>query len=168
MAEIDRRLLERLLDHWPVARFASLQPRDAGPPVPHQVPVVFCRVGDAVFSPLDGKTKSGRELQRFRNIRAYPETSLLLDDYHADWRRLWWVRLSGPADRYEPDPDTAALLAARMRAKYPQYANVPLHRAEPVYMRLTWSRADVWGQTNAHTAIADALDTIDTKGTTDD
>lgn len=158
---IDAPLLEALLDYWPVARFASIQSAtDADQQAaPHQVPIVFCRVDNALYSPLDGKTKDGRELKRFRNIRENPNVSLLLDQYSTDWRELWWVRLDGTATRHHATAAEAAQLADALRAKYPQYASVPLHRdrAEPIYMRVCWQRVQAWGQTDAEANIRAAL-----------
>ncbi len=72
------------LDRWPVARLATI---GAGGR-PHQVPIVFARVGECMWSPVDGKPKSGKGLVRVRNLRAHPNVSLLLDEYTNDWTRL--------------------------------------------------------------------------------
>lgn len=156
---IKTELLEALLDRWPVARFASIQSGSTEEPVtaPSLVPIVFCRLGNAIYSPLDGKTKDGRELQRFRNIRANPNVSVLLDQYCEDWRELWWVRLDGTATRYEANPREEIRLADAFRQKYPQYETVPLHLAEPVYIRMVWDRVRAWGQTDASGAIQTSL-----------
>ena len=156
---IDPVLLDTLLDRWPVARLATWQAvdRDAKPTSPHQVPIVFCRHGKRLYSPLDGKTKGGRELKRFRNIRQNPAVSLLLDHYDQDWRALWWLRIDATATRLDASPDDEAMLAPAFRKKYPQYAQVPLHRDEPIYMRFEIDAVNVWGQTDAEASIRASL-----------
>ncbi len=124
-----------LLGRWPVARLATL---GADGRV-HQVPVVFaCTEGPVLWSPIDGKAKSGAELARVRNVRANPEVSLLLDDYDPDWSRLWWLRIEArarvirPAER-DSDPRVAAAIDALI-AKYPQYPAVPVLRDPPTLL----------------------------------
>jgi PPOX class probable F420-dependent enzyme len=108
-----------------VARLATV----GGSGAPHVVPVTFAvhldpRHGDHVYSAVDGKPKSTRDLQRLRNIRADPRVTMLADHYEEDWALLWWVRaegeatiLAGPAEMAGP----LRLLAGR----YPQYREVP-------------------------------------------
>jgi PPOX class probable F420-dependent enzyme len=136
-------LVEDLLDRWPVARLAT-----QGPAGPHQVPVVFARSGGALWSPVDGKPKAGGELARLRHVRADPRVSLLLDHYSEDWRQLWWIAVSGRARVAQPsdpaaDPEVAAAVAA-LRAKYPQYASVPVLREPPTLLRIEVLRARSW------------------------
>ncbi len=76
--------IEHLLDHWPVARLATLGEDGR----PHQVPVVFVRSGDELWTPVDGKPKARGPLARTRNVRRDPNVSLLLDHYEKDWTRL--------------------------------------------------------------------------------
>ena len=119
-------VIDRLLDTWPVARLATLPGRGA----PQQVPVVFARSGEVLWSPVDAKPKGGGELARVRNIRADPRVSLLLDHYDSDWSRLWWIRIDTEARVIRParpdsDPECAAAVAALER-KYSQYAHVPV------------------------------------------
>jgi PPOX class probable F420-dependent enzyme len=123
-----RQAIECLLDSWPVARLATLTPDGK----PHQVPVVFARVGEFLWSPVDAKPKAAGELARLRNVRANPAVSLLLDEYDADWSRLWWLRVDASARVAEPAsagaaPEIAAAVAA-LRRKYPQYGAVPVLR----------------------------------------
>lgn len=123
------------LERWPVARLATAT--DAGRP--HQVPIVFARAGGRLWSPIDGKPKRGGELARLRHLRAHPEVSLLLDEYDADWTRLWWIRIDavaevvavGDGDRSVTDGEGREAVAeavAALEAKYPQYAEVPVLR----------------------------------------
>ncbi len=137
-------ICESLLERHPVARLATLGPAGS----PHLVPVVFVRHGGDLWTPIDGKPKSGGELVRVRNVRKNPAVALLLDDYDADWSRLWWLRVDGRAAVVEgrhpqSDPEIAEVAAA-LRAKYPQYDDVPLFRAEPLLLRITVVRVRSW------------------------
>ena len=120
--EISAPDVEKLLDRWPIAHLASIGPDGR----PHQVPIVFARVGSELWSPVDGKPKHGGELVRVRNIRLHSEVSLLLDEYSEDWKRLWWIRIDGSASVVQvenpaAEPTFAAATSA-LRDKYPQYA----------------------------------------------
>lgn len=155
--ELSEAAIQQRLDAWPVARLATIAPDGR----PHQVPIVFARVGEALWSPIDGKPKSGRELARVRNVRAHPEVSLLLDAYDEDWTRLWWIRLDATARVVQPSgrgraptpvgqatpPGDAAFEAAlhALRSKYPQYRTVPLLEGRPTLLAFTWSHVRSWG-----------------------
>ena len=131
------------LESWPVARLASLG--DAGRP--HLVPIVFARSGGRLWSPVDGKSKRGGELVRVRNLRAHPETSLLLDEYRSDWTKLWWIRIDATAEVIQPVSSTnreASAAIAALEAKYPQYASVPVLRANPTLIAFEPVRFVSW------------------------
>ena len=143
VVELPAVLVERLLDRWPVARLATLG-RDG----PHQVPVVFARVGALLWSPVDGKPKGATELARVRRVRAEPRVSLLLDHYEEDWRCLWWIGIAGEAKVMQPaeplaEPEPAEVVAA-LRAKYPQYLSVPVLREPPTLLRIEPLRVRSW------------------------
>ena len=127
---------ERLLDSWPVARLATL----ANDGRPHLVPIVFARVGGALWSPIDGKPKSPGVLARVRNILRDPRVALLLDHYDADWEQLWWLRVDGRASLCGADAGAEAAL----RGKYPQYREVPLFAGEPLLLRIDPERVLTW------------------------
>ena len=80
--KLDRECIEFVLDRWPVARLATSGPDGR----PHLIPIVFARDGEQIFSPVDAKPKSGRELTRVRNLRSRPLVSLIIDQYDPDWR----------------------------------------------------------------------------------
>jgi PPOX class probable F420-dependent enzyme len=136
--------IERILERWPVGRLATLTPEGR----PHQVPVVFARVGGLLFSPVDAKPKAQGELARVRHLRANPAASLLLDGYAEDWSRLWWLRVDATARVLAParaDADAAVTAAvAALRAKYPQYARVAVLREPPVLLELRPLRMASW------------------------
>lgn len=105
----------------PVARLATVRPDGR----PHVVPVVFALVGDVVWTAVDAKPKSTRQLQRLRNIEAHPEVSVIVDHYEADWARLWWVRVEGRAVVRQLDDDDAELALWALTEKYEQYEREP-------------------------------------------
>lgn len=88
---------------------------------PHLVPVTFSCVGNTIFSAVDGKPKSTRDLKRLRNIEAHPQVTLLVDLYSDDWDDLWWVRVDGAATVVWAGPEFDPGIAS-LREKYPQYA----------------------------------------------
>jgi PPOX class probable F420-dependent enzyme len=102
----------------PVARLATAS---AGGE-PHVVPIVFAVDGDAIYSAVDGKPKRSRSLRRLANIEGNPRVSVLVDSYADDWSQLWWVRADGICSVHE----SSAAAVSALRAKYPQYREVPL------------------------------------------
>jgi PPOX class probable F420-dependent enzyme len=105
----------------PVARLATVTPDG----VPHLVPVVFAVAGDTIYTAVDAKPKTTRQLRRLVNIENNPQASLLVDHYADDWTQLWWVRADGTATvhREGATMDSGYRL---LRAKYPQYQSVSL------------------------------------------
>ena len=146
-------LLHRLLDHWPVGRFATVADGEC----PHIVPIVFCREDAVIYSPIDGKRKQSTQLKRFRNLEVHAGISLLLDHYHHDWDQLWWVRIDGTARRVDAEADLSRRLADRLRAKYPQYERVPLQFAGDVYLEIRVGRVAVWSQSGTLAPITGNL-----------
>ncbi len=141
--KLPSRVVERVLEAWPVARLATV-----GPDGPHAVPIVFARAGGCLWSPVDGKPKRGGELARVAHLRAEPRATLLLDRWDADWSRLWWLRVDVegavvcPAD---PVADVRVAGAERaLLAKYPQYEDVPLLGEPPTLLRFTPRRVTSW------------------------
>ena len=146
--KLPEEVVEWLLDRWPIARLATVGARGR----PHQVPIVFARVGERLWSPVDGKPKAAGELARVRNIDRTPEVSLLLDDYSADWTRLWWLRVEAIAKVVRPidlDADEIAAPLTALRAKYPQYGAVPPLRAPFTLLALEPDRIESWCASDA-------------------
>ncbi len=131
-------MIDALLERWPVGRLVTLGAD--GRPAP--VPIVFARVGAELYSPIDGKPKRGGALARELNLRRDPRVALLLDHYEDDWEMLWWLRVEGRA-ALVPAADHERALAA-LRAKYPQYARVPLSSGEPRLLRIEIERIASW------------------------
>jgi len=105
----------------PVARLATANALG----VPHIVPVTFAMHGAVLVSAVDHKPKSSRPLKRIENIRINNRVSLLVDEYDADWTRLWWVRVDGVARVVDAGPDQEAAIRW-LSEKYPQYLAHPL------------------------------------------
>ncbi|MGB8389676.1 TIGR03668 family PPOX class F420-dependent oxidoreductase [Mycobacterium sp.] len=112
----------------PVARLATITPDG----MPHVVPVVFAvdrdaRDGhDVVYTAVDAKPKTTRQLRRLANIESNPQVSLLVDHYADDWKQLWWVRVDGVA-AVHTDGQAMDIGYRLLRAKYPQYQAVLLN-----------------------------------------
>jgi PPOX class probable F420-dependent enzyme len=132
--ELSREAIRDRLDRWPVARLATIGEDGR----PHLVPIVFASLDQCLWSPADGKPKSGGELARVGNIRARPEVCLLLDHYTSDWTQLWWIRIesTGPIVQPEVPEEDAAFRATRaaLAEKYPQYGEVPLVQTPPTLL----------------------------------
>jgi PPOX class probable F420-dependent enzyme len=137
---------EILLRRWPVARLATLAHG-----TPRLVPIVFAWHAGRIWSPIDAKPKRGddpRALARVADVRRDPRVCVLLDHYDADWSRLWWLRLDGEAEVVSaPSPESDASLAGAaeaLRAKYPQYAAVPLFLGRPTALAVRIVAARGW------------------------
>ena len=89
-------------------------------PRPHVVPVCYALVADTVYTAVDHKPKRTIRLQRLANVEATGRACLLVDEYHEEWTRLWWVRIDGPA-RVVDDAGEAARAVDALCVKYPQY-----------------------------------------------
>lgn len=135
--ELSTRAIEVRLECEPRAVLATL--RNGGSAA--LVPVVFARAAGALWSPIDGKPKRGPTLARLANIARDARVALLLDGYDANWAQLWWLRVEGRASA-----ERAALAEgeAALRAKYPQYARVPVFRGEPRLLRIEIERVASW------------------------
>jgi PPOX class probable F420-dependent enzyme len=110
----------RRFAYAPVARLATVGP-DGGP---HLVPITFAVEGDHIYTAVDAKPKSSRQLRRLRNIAANPRVTLLADHYEQDWERLWWVRVDGHASVLAGAGEMAAPLRL-LAVRYPQYRDSP-------------------------------------------
>lgn len=134
-------MLHAALDAMPVARLA-LRDADGNP---EALPIVFARVGDCLYSPIDGKPKrTGVRLGRLARIEQSPDVMLVLDHYADDWSELWWIRLRGTSEIVgEKHPEWQAAEAA-LAAKYPQYDTTPMFVDEPTMIRLPWRGVSWW------------------------
>jgi PPOX class probable F420-dependent enzyme len=110
-----------------VARLGSIAPDGR----PHLVPVTFALavrgpgpVIAVLYTAVDAKPKSTRQLRRLDNIRRDERVAVLADHYSEDWAQLWWVRADGAAAELpaSDEQDTALRLLAQ---RYPQYRAQP-------------------------------------------
>jgi PPOX class probable F420-dependent enzyme len=103
----------------------------------HSVPVVFASVGDEIVSPIDHKPKTGRTLERVKNLRRDGRVTLLIDLWDEDWTKLLWLMIRGRADIDESPPTD---LMRAINRRYQQYAPDEVHdaliRIEPTL--LSW------------------------------
>ena len=130
---------------------------------PRLVPIVFARFDDALWSPIDGKPKREGAPARLHDLRRDARATLLLDGWHEDWDRLWWLRLEvrGTERRAGGEggctPETVAQVGAALRRKYPQYREgVALFAGTPTLVRLEPGTRTSW---MAAPAAAEALRT---------
>jgi PPOX class probable F420-dependent enzyme len=93
--------------------------------MPHAVPVVFAVVGGRIFSPIDDKPKSGRELARVNNVRSRGNAAFLVDRWSEDWLQLGWVMVRGNATIEAPGWVTQTFLD-----RYPQYQEMGFSSGE--------------------------------------
>ena len=108
------------------ARLGHLATSDATG-TPHVVPVCYVFDGQSIYSVLDQKPKriAPSRLKRVRNIQANPQVSLVVDHYEEDWRRLWYVLVSGESLLLEAGGEQAAAVKL-LRDKYPQYVDMDI------------------------------------------
>ncbi|HEU4431231.1 MAG TPA: pyridoxamine 5'-phosphate oxidase family protein [Myxococcota bacterium] len=146
--ELSERGIEARLAHEPRAVLATLRADGSAA----LVPIVFARAGPLIWSPVDAKPKRRAALARLANVARDARVALLLDGYAADWSRLWWLRVEGAARSERGD-----LVAgeAALRAKYPQYASLALHVAEPQLVRIEIARIASWAASGAAIAVAE-------------
>lgn len=138
---ISTQAVHRILDTWPVGVLSTFGPDDID-----SVPVVFARVGDRLYSPIDGKPKRGTELQRIRNLERDDRYTLLLQHYDDDWRGLWWLKIAGTATvraTSELDHDLLVDLSQRLASKYPQYQTVDMFAGGRV-LELAIQASNAW------------------------
>lgn len=110
----------RLLTTVPVARLATVGASGR----PHLVPVTFAVHRGTVYTAVDHKPKTTRDLRRLANIRENPHVALLADHYEDDWDRLWWVRVDGHAN-IALDPSRTAGPVGLLAERYAQYRERP-------------------------------------------
>jgi PPOX class probable F420-dependent enzyme len=86
--------------------------------------VTFAVHGSMIYSAVDAKPKTTRQLRRLDNIRLNPGATVLADYYEDDWTALWWVRADGGASVID-DPGQMAMPIRLLAERYPQYRDLP-------------------------------------------
>ena len=142
--------LQTVLPRIQAARSAHLATASADA-LPHLIPVVFALHAGAIYIPIDQKPKTTTKIRRLRNIQENPPAALLIDQYHDDWTKLWWILLRGPAQILHPqprDPAEAAAAIAALRTRYPQHARHDLEHLPLI--RLTITQITHWSASPLH------------------
>ena len=124
----------------PVARLAVIDGKGS----PEAMPIVFARVGDSLFSPIDGKPKKHGRPARLRHIERNPSVMLVLDYYAAHWERLWWIRINAKASVADGRHDDWDEAVEALRVKYPQYQTTPMFLDHPVLICMQRERVRWW------------------------
>lgn len=135
--------IQAKLEEARVARLATLDAEYA----PHIVPVCFAYDGKAFYSGADLKPKrvTPDKLARVQHIKARSQVALLIDQYHEDWSRLWYILVRGKAELIPNSAHKERAEAIRqLKAKYPQYAAGMLPDDAPI-IRITPERITSWG-----------------------
>jgi coenzyme F420-0:L-glutamate ligase / coenzyme F420-1:gamma-L-glutamate ligase len=132
------------LERRRVAHLATADPAGR----PHVVPVCFALGDDVAYIVLDLKPKRGApgRLKRVRNILANPRAALVADVYDdADWSRLGFVLVTGPARLLTEGAEHARALAL-LRRRYRQYQAMPLEERPVIALALehvaSWGALD--------------------------
>jgi PPOX class probable F420-dependent enzyme len=88
------------------------------------------------------KRRPAARLKRIRNIESNPNVSLVIDEYHEDWRKLAYVIVNGTAEILEPGPEQARAVGL-LRQKYPQYVGMALDERPAI--KITPTKIISWG-----------------------
>lgn len=110
---------------------------------PHLVVATFAVDGDRIYTAVDAKPKTTRDLKRLRNIHTNPRVAILADHYSDNWSELWWVRADGTAEIVD-DPAAMAGPIDLLRKRYPQYRTTP---PEGPVIAMTVERWSGWSGT---------------------
>jgi PPOX class probable F420-dependent enzyme len=127
------------------ARIARLATRDAEGR-PHVVPVCYAYEGRAFYTPVDRKPKRTppEKLARIRNIRAYPDVALLMDQYDEDWEKLWYILVRGHGEILPAGEEHREALQ-QLRKKYAQYLSLELLPMDAPVIRISPTEIISWG-----------------------
>lgn len=115
---------------------------------PHLVPICFAvdSTTDTIYSAVDAKPKTTRDLKRLRNIAGNHHVTLIVDYYDDDWARVWWVRVDGMALVHDTGTDEHARGSMRLADKYDQYRDNPGFLGRMVVVRpekwTSWAYSD--------------------------
>ncbi len=143
--------IHKRLERAKVARLATV---DANR-IPQLIPICFAFDGKVFYTAVDRKPKrvAANRLARLRNIKSNPKVALLIDEYHEDWTRLWYVLVRGRALLLPGSATHERAAAIRMlRAKYPQYAAGMLADDAPI-IRITPERITAWASRRPNSAL---------------
>jgi len=108
------------------------------------VPIVYARVGEALYFIVDDKPKRTHTgLKRLLNIAENPQVALVIDDYTEDWRSLAYLLIHGRATLVADEAEYLCVLSA-LRERYPQYRSIePAVETHPM-VRIAHERSHLW------------------------
>ena len=111
---------------------------------PHVVPLCYARLGDCIYFVIDEKPKQTHlQLKRLQNIRANPKVALVIDDYADDWTQLAYLLMRGQAVILDDVAEFEQALQL-LRARYPQYVEMPLGFESNQMVRITVECMRLW------------------------
>ena len=128
----EKNLVDRLVDIAPVARLGQKDERGLA----QTLPLVFVRVGNALWSPIDGKPKKSTRLNRLVWVDMHPDVCVLIDHYEDDWAQLWWLKLYGQAAVFRRSHSEWEQAINLLGQKYRQYEETPMLTGEPTMIRI--------------------------------
>ena len=126
---------------------------------PHTIPVCYAWDGADIWIALDAKPKRVADvtrLRRVRNILAHPQAALVVDDYLDDWTQLAHVLIEGTARLVAPEAAGHTAAIALLRAKYPQYAVMPIEANPAIALHPT--HVVSWGAVETRAARPASLE----------
>ncbi|MHB8646003.1 MAG: TIGR03668 family PPOX class F420-dependent oxidoreductase [Thermomicrobiales bacterium] len=111
---------------------------------PAIVPICYATDGQMIYSALDAKPKRVHPtaLRRVRNILANPGVALVVDEYAEAWAQLSHLIIHGSASLVAPGTAEHESAITLLRAKYPQYATMPIEEQPVIAIRPV--RARFW------------------------
>ncbi|MFJ9822169.1 pyridoxamine 5'-phosphate oxidase family protein [Streptomyces sp. NPDC101151] len=112
--ELGREEMQGRVERERVVRLATVDERGRA----HLVPVIFAVDGDVFYSPTD---KKARPPKRLRNLDLDDRVTVLVDFYHEDWAKAWWVRLRGTGRVIDDSPERTHAIGL-LDGKYSQFA----------------------------------------------
>jgi PPOX class probable F420-dependent enzyme len=106
---------------------------------PTAVPICFVHWRGEIFTAIDKKPKSSRQLARVRNLTTTAEVAFIADYYDDDWRKLSYLLIHGKARILKRKTDQARIRRL-LCAKYPQYRRMGLEGATILSIRIAKSK----------------------------
>ena len=138
---LDQDSAKKRLQEARVARLSTSDRRH----LPHAIPICFAYDGCCLYTALDLKSKrrAPERLTRVRNIATNPNVSVLIDEYHEDWAKLWYVLVRGNAEVLPNGAERQKALRL-LREKYPPYTSSDLLPENAQVIRITPARMISW------------------------
>jgi PPOX class probable F420-dependent enzyme len=115
---------------------------------PLVVPICYVFDGVRIYSAVDAKPKSTRNLRRLRNVGENPYVSLVVDVWDEDWSRLAWVIVEGRAKVLTGGEEFGRAIDLLVE-KYRQYREMGLDRVSGPVITVTPIRLLTWRPTRS-------------------